>query len=466
MAPYNWETMKRAAERLQGQTETLVRSSAFCNCIKRDTTATYTSQVRRLLKWHQVLKENPTREGRFPSVMRFDEPKDIDRLSSEELFLRAGSEITELDYYAFLLAHAGFERIPFHTLRCALRHAQVVAGSPTWAGDEAAIAAEKSAMRTGEVIRARRPTGTLNGQMIWALMQRAKAISTDLHDAVVVQMGACLRYNELSNIRARHVVKQGIIIVDAKRDRVNNSTNGIAGSVKTVEGWAEGKAALGVLRTRAAAAKSPEDLLFPRSAFDHKGYNEFLRRSAEHLRWPSELCFDGSHVLRHAGVRRAVEGLLASNKTLSEVSKTLHMSIRMIVHYALTNEERIRKVNIPRFLTHLPEFQRLLPSLLSAPLEEEEEEGEQVGYARQPIPPRMQSPVVSTAAPRSVDSSGASKRPREDDHEEFIVRSSRGSGQGTVTPRLSHLELPSARARRAAQREQVAQDIRQERWGW
>lgn len=93
--------------------------------------------------------------------MRFEEPKDIDRLSSEELFLRAGMEITELDYYAFLLAHAGFERIPFYTLRCALRHAQVVAGSPTWAGGEAAIAAEKSAMRTGEVIRARRPTGTL-----------------------------------------------------------------------------------------------------------------------------------------------------------------------------------------------------------------------------------------------------------------------------------------------------------------
>ena len=74
-------------------------------------------------------------------------------------------------------------------LELALRFAQIMADAPeVWAaGGECAISAEKSAIRTGELLRDAKPKGTLSPAMFLELIEEARASQPDLVQPIMVQ---------------------------------------------------------------------------------------------------------------------------------------------------------------------------------------------------------------------------------------------------------------------------------------
>ena len=424
---YNWDTLLEAVNRIVGQPIDSIVTAAFANCVKAQTTAAYVCQVRRLYKWHLFWKANPPSRDVFEARNVINEPTEVDRLHSEELFLIAGRAITFENYCSFLSAHAGFVRIPFRTLRSALKHAQMIAGcKDPWAGGERAIHAEKSAIRTGEFIRAKRPKGTLSIEMIMKLFERAREANPKIFDAMVVQLGGCLRYGELVSIRRRHVLPNGLILTDTKRDRARGATgSGVAVSVKQFDEWLEGRTALRVLARLKREAPSDDSFLFPRESFTREAYNNVIKETAEAEDWQDSLFFDGSHVLRHAGVRRAVEALRADQVEVGRICSTLHMSLRTMLHYALSNEERVQKINIPRFFGSLSTFQDLPPGFFSIDPDDDDEGRE----------PAVVKPKAASAARGRGE--GARKLPKEP------VKKGRGSRSKVTT---AALEMAAARS--------------------
>ena len=442
--------MKAAAKRLEGQPESRVLTAALANSIKPSTTQAYACQVRRLLKWHLLQKENPTKEGHFSFKEDTREPREVDAMHAEELFLEAGSNVTYKDYCSFLSAHAGFVRIPFRTLRCGLRHAQLVANlKDSWAGSEQAIQAEKSAIRTGELIRASRPKGTLTREMIVEVLAAAKATNADIHKGMVVQLGGCLRYGELIAIKARHVTSEGLLIADAKRDSARKTeATGIRISLKKLGGWPEGISALKALHELKARAHSPEEYLFPVTKFNRDSYNQVIKDTAINHQWEENLFYDGSHVLRHAGVRRAVQALAQANMGIDKICETLHMVLRTVLHYALSNEERIRKINVPQMLEHVKAIKDLPPGFyLTDPDDDDEgvisEKGS--GKNRGPIKQKA-GPAPRGAATTKTARKAPTRKAKE--KEKDRPRSLAGSGGGSSpTP-----SKPSGRELRAERR--------------
>ena len=431
-----FESMTKAAERLSGMDLETIRTSALCNCIKKETMNSYASQCRRLYKWHLLLAANPPANGRYPLTFRVVEPS-VEGMPVEQLLVRAGREITKEDFFAFCNSHAGFERIPFKAVRAALRFAQIMADAPeVWAASECAISAEKSAIRTSELLRDTKPKGTLSPAMFLDLIEEATAAQPNLVKPIMVQMGACLRFHELAGIKARHVSAEGVLIVDAKRDRANRATGtGVTASVKILVGWAEGCKALHILLELKGTAPTPDSLLFPRSLVDQKKLNAFIRQCAIKKKWPAGLLFNGSHILRHAGVRRAVIEGMKAGETLDAMAKKLHMSIRTVLHYALSNDERTKKVNIPLFLVHLPELHQLPEGFMDASDSDGEED---------------ELPRVTT---RVADTSPSIRRAA------LPAQKSRGSAASSfVTGTRSQTLVvgPTERERRAARREEEA----------
>lgn len=444
---YKWSTMKEAVKRLEGQPESRVLTAAFSNSIKPATTQAYACQVRRLLKWHVIHKENPTREGHFIFNANIREPREVDKMHAEELFFEAGSKVTYKDYCSFLSAHAGFVRIPFRTLRCGLKHAQMVANlKDVWAGSEQAIQAEKSAIRTGELIRAKRPKGSLSRETISALLDAAKLANPHIHEGMVVQLGGCLRYGELIAIKARHVTPEGLLMTDVKRDSARKTKgSGVTISLKKLGGWPEGVSALKMLAFLKGQASSPDEYLFPVTKFNRDSYNQVIKDTAIDLQWEETLFYDGSHVLRHAGVRRAALALMQANMEVGTICETLHMVLRTVLHYALSNEERIRKINVPQMLEHVKAIKDLPPGFFLTDPDDDDEgmvNKRSNGKSRGPIK------LKDVPAPRKPTTRASRKAPSRSQKEKSRL-GNHTSSEGHSSPSPSK---PSGREVRAERR--------------
>lgn len=349
---YKWDHMKEAILRLRGQILRLLLASSVMNNVKRSTLLGYRSEIHRLLRWQQVMSTCDLASGRIVVPEQLREPPAI-HMSDEEAFFHIGSTFTKELYFSFMVAHGGFCSIPFNKTRAALRFAQLMAGqTDLWAASDAAKAAEKSALRMGQLkLKHGKKRGTLTRAMVVELLQYAEKSNPAMARAMQIQMGAGLRIHELIAIQTEHVTATGVLILDQKRARANaTSSSVVSRALKDLTHWTEGRRALHELTALAATRKAEgEQLIFPRKAFTIKQYNRMIQTAARDLAWSDSVYFDGSHVLRHAGVGIATKKLIAAH-SLERVADILLMSPQMILHYALSNEERSLKVTIPSFL--------------------------------------------------------------------------------------------------------------------
>lgn len=352
---YVWGDMWEALKSMEGKTIRSIMGSSMTNSIKSSTFLSYRTEARRLLKWHYALAEVSTdKENRLRIPTSMKEPS-IEHLEHiEEEFLTLGEICTKETFFTFMMTHAVMKSISFAKVRAALRLAQVLAcRDDIWAMGESAKAAEKSAYRTAQLrFSQNKRRGTLDKQMVSQLLNFASKRHPEVFDAMRVQITGGFRIGELVRIKNKHVTDEGVFILDQKRNRANQATSTrIPLAFKKLQGWPQGRIALNALiQIRDSNGTDKETLLFPRAKFTIRRYNSVIKEAAATLGWPSALNFDGSHVLRHAGVGIAVQEMIGEKRSMEDIGKTLIMSAGMITHYALSNSERLDKVHCPRFM--------------------------------------------------------------------------------------------------------------------
>ena len=139
---------------------------------------------------------------------------------------------------------------------------------------------------------------------------------------------------------------------------------------------------------------------------------------------------------------------MQANMGIDKICETLHMVLRTVLHYALSNEERIRKINVPQMLEHVKAIKDLPPGFyLTDPDDDDEgvisEKGS--GKNRGPIKQKA-GPAPRGAATTKTARKAPTRKAKE--KEKDRPRSLAGSGGGSSpTP-----SKPSGRELRAERR--------------
>lgn len=343
-------TQSKALRNLEGKNPKEVRTELLASSVKPSTLDSYASEVRKLAVWCHTPSAYVVKDGKI-GLTGVLEANEIDIYTAEKGALCAfvGERFKKEDFPLFLAGHIGVAPISYRKLRCALILCQRMAMTDTWAADEDYVIMQKAACKLSQRVGARR--GTLEGDMIPMLLEYARSKDPLVHEVMVVQMGGGFRIGEILRLRKEDIDLRGVVLVDEKRERVNRTNaNRTPKSLKTIDGWTDGAKALKILSARAASRPNDDDRLYSRPEFSVKKYNSIIKSAAKELLWPDNLKFDGSHVLRHAGVRRAVRKLRAQGTGMVAITEALHMSLNTVLHYALSNDERLCKARKPAFL--------------------------------------------------------------------------------------------------------------------
>lgn len=343
---YSGKTTWEAMQNIKGRSIEEMRTHIMQRTVKASTLENYRSEARKLLNWVFLMDTmEKDDQGRF-GASKLKEEEIIERKpegNMEEMGW-LGNHFTMEHYISFLYAHMRSHPLSFRRIRATLILAQKVAGVPHWGGEQVCINMEKAALAATENNNSRR--GTIEENAISAFFNLVEENNRNIFVGMMVQMGACLRITELTRLTKRDIKPEGVMIVQGKRSTVaKTKSSRIQAEMKNIKEWTDGKDAWDILKKLAENAKSEEEYLFPRETFTIKDYNAMVKRAAKELEWPDNLKFDGSHVLRHAGVRRAVKDLEGKGKSLEEMSKVLLMSKSMIIHYARSNQERVQGKN-------------------------------------------------------------------------------------------------------------------------
>ena len=344
--------MKAAGGGVGGKTEEEIRAAVHRYSVRPKSLKSYMSELRRLRKWHRLMLQT-SGSGRIVLPDRWIEPDNTDAACVEDDFVQLGLSFTKFDYYTFLYGHIKVLNIQYRKARSALKMAQTMAGVPTWAGDPECIQAEKAAFHARQIFQPdTRLRGTMTALMVdeftdW-VMEKSQTIAT----AMCIQMGGALRISELLSLTKGRVTREGIMLKNTKRSSVKKMTSSKDTlELKKLNRWGEGMAALERLWTLKDATPGDDATpLFPRSAFTIKEYNDLLKEAATALEFPDGLKYDGSHILRHAGIGLAVATMVKRKFSMTQMAACLLMSDQMICHYALTNSERIAKKTVPAAL--------------------------------------------------------------------------------------------------------------------
>lgn len=341
---------------LEGKNMDTVLRSLMAASVKASTMKGYRTECTRLLRW-TIMMNGLSRDeaGRFGPItddVRTQATRSIE--GAERDFVTLGKTCTRDYFFAFLIAHASVHPLQFKRVRSALKLGQLMAGAEVWATSEVCKRAEKAAQRLGQASLAPRTRrGTLDSTMLATLISEASAVKEVMAQAMEIQANAALRIGELLALSIEDVTAEGIFIFDEKRAKVlSTETMYTQRSFKRLHLWSGGARALRILHRRIKdMGEGPRTRrLFPREAFQKKEYNGFLRATASKHSWEQHLKFDGSHVLRHAGVGKAVTDFAARNVAVTEMASILLMSVHMLSFYALSNQDRTAKVYVPQVL--------------------------------------------------------------------------------------------------------------------
>ncbi len=246
------------------------------------------------------------------------------------------ASLTEDDYCSFLLSLVDVdEKIPGQ-VHSALRKQQETLGLPLWTESPSVQCALRGAKYRGGNTPKPLPRGTLTLKMFVALRNHIAEHYAHMVHGVVVQYGCVLRVSQLVSIRSGHVFLNPRRVWLVEDKRVNAKTFGTPqAGPHFKEIW--DVAAFNVLWSLQTATPSG-DLLFPRSKWTVPQYRAALVETCQHLNFPTEVKFDGSHILRHAGAGAAVRLL-----DPSEHATKMHMSPRMVKHYSRSLAQRLRE---------------------------------------------------------------------------------------------------------------------------
>ena len=125
---------------------------------------------------------------------------------------------------------------------------------------------------------------------------------------VVVQVGAGLRISELIALRKCDVKRRAkkstwLHIVNDKRANAKRKARAKKNE-RGYEKWVICQDTEALIHSIAGKTKSQGDLLFPPSGWRVNHLRAAIQAGAKALGWPGSLKRDGSHCLRHGGVRR------------------------------------------------------------------------------------------------------------------------------------------------------------------
>lgn len=356
-ARYTDEVANAAIRQIEGQTEDEIRAFVYKYSVRKSTLDSYRSDARRLRRWMAtMLTASTDAEGRWRFPAGPTLPPVPDLATVEEEFIELGRQFTPSMFMALIRGHVPHFNLQYRRIRATLRLAQLMAGCTVWASEPQYITAEKAGYhaRQGFIPDSRR-RGTLTLPMATALFRWAEKRNPAIAEAMQVQFYAGLRISELVSLTRGSIREEGVALINTKRNRVNTLTSANSKmEIKRLQDWKEGARALHILNgVKEQTAGDDSALLFPRSKWTIKSYNEMIRHGARALRFPSALKFDGSHVLRHGGVGTAVARFLKLRASITQMRQALLMSEAMICHYALSNQERLTAVKTPESLKDL-----------------------------------------------------------------------------------------------------------------
>lgn len=246
------------------------------------------------------------------------------------------------EFYSQYLYTRSVRGIKCNTVRCALLKAQEVFGQNCWAGNEDVIMETDGAdSRAAERSPLEPPIGSITEAMLHQLLTSiSHPRAGSMRMAMTVQFGAALRYNELKNLRAQDVKREGIYLTRTKTMKARYAFK-LPTPFKRLDYWPTGRRALVVLHAL-ILGKTPDTLLFPSEEFTMTEYNAQIKAAAQAHGWTSTVRFRGSHSLRHGGVGTAKD-TLTSDRNPAEISKILMMSEEMVEHYGASNAEKAEK---------------------------------------------------------------------------------------------------------------------------
>lgn len=350
---YTAEVVTQAILGFIGNTEEEIKSHIYRHSVRPATLKSYQSEIKKLRWWLAIMNtalKNELGQWIVPNeTLHMPAPSP---LPLEEEFLEVGRSFTQPYFLTFIKGHIEVFNIQYRKMRAALRLAQCMAGMEVWAASPDIILAEKAAYHARQLLHPdRRVRGTMTDIMAIEFFKWVESKHPAAAIAMQIQFGAALRISELIKLKRYMVSKDGILIINAKRNRVGALTSA-ADKVETkkLTGWSEGNEALRMLLKLQSDTIGDHTLLFPRESFTIKIYNDLIKAAAEALSFPEWVRFDGSHVLRHAGVGAAVRSYIARGVSLETIAKTLLMSEGMVCHYALTNSERAARRTRPELL--------------------------------------------------------------------------------------------------------------------
>eukprot|EP00742_Colponemidia_sp_Colp-10_P018850 GILJ01021813.1.p1 GENE.GILJ01021813.1~~GILJ01021813.1.p1 ORF type:complete len:453 (+),score=32.88 GILJ01021813.1:128-1486(+) len=338
---------------IKERTEDEIRRGLMAATVKETTINTYHSEVKFMIAWARLSRQMEVRRLTDPTAIATtaDYPPPRPVISIELDFVELATSFTKHDLYTYFAAHVNTHPIQFSRSRAALRLAQLMAGTDLWAVTEEAIALEKGAAAAAAAAghHSYRPRGTLTPDMAEELIAWVRARNAFMASAMAAQVGACLRISELIALTPRHILENGIVLTETKRDRAATITSLLPRrTTKHIGEWKAGAATLAWLQEYAKTL-SPDQLLFPRTYFTIRQYNATIREGAAALAFPAELRFDGSHVLRHTGVGVAVSDMIKKG-SLETAAKHLLMTTGIVLHYSLSLQERLNKLHVPNFV--------------------------------------------------------------------------------------------------------------------
>jgi hypothetical protein len=221
------------------------------------------------------------------------------------------------------------EKIPV-VLRTALRKQQEILHMEVWAESAHSKCVMKGALYQGGTTRKAPLRGTMTREMFLALVQYTRERRPHMLNGILVQVGAALRISQLVAIESGQVSpSEGVFLTEDKRENADNLDDPAIGPH-----WKR----LWCCNTRdlllhMQSITPAGHLLFPRSVWSMAQYNAHLKEAFAALHWSDLLKFDGSHILRHAGVGFA--------KELGVPDEDLKMSAAMITLYSRPLQDRL-----------------------------------------------------------------------------------------------------------------------------
>lgn len=358
------------------------RASLLAFSVKKSSLDTYHSEVKRLISWARLcrlveLRKRADQNFKPSAGSLADFQLFAGSGIKEKDFITLAHEFKRADFYSYCAGHSTVHTVQYSRSRASLRLAQMMAGVDVWASEEEFKTMEKGAYNCAAArgLISKRPRGTLSEEMFTNLITWVRERNSFMADAMIIQAGACLRISELTSLSPAQITKDGIWLINQKRDSVAKMTSPKPKTTfKRLTLWDGGIEALRWLH-KLVQDNPGHKVLFPRQLFTHKDYNATIRAGAQALNFPSDLLFDGSHVLRHTGVGLAVKQLLNS-RNLEDIGDILLMSASMVVHYSQSVEDRLGKVHIPSFmLKHIHNPENIQERDDSDDSEEETDEG-------------------------------------------------------------------------------------------